>query len=302
MSTKVRKGLGQGLGALLPSSKISINKITSIDNNEMASSENTVKQISLSKIQAGKYQPRHQFDETNLTELAQSIKENGVIQPIILREIADGKYEIIAGERRFRATKIAGLSKIPAIVRDYTEQEALVVALIENIQRKDLNVIEEALGYKQLISEFGLKHDEISKITGKSRSAISNTLRLLNLPVEITDLLIVGDVDMGHARALLPLDKTTQLQVASQIVEKKLTTAAVEKIVANLLSKDKDESELNVELKTKDADIKYLEDKLANSLAMNVEIKHNMSKGKGKIVLSYASIDELDGFLAKLEK
>jgi ParB family chromosome partitioning protein len=284
------KGLGKGLDALLSASGAGITA-SKIDKNDKSVQ---VLEIKLDKIKPGKFQPRKVFDETELQELSDSIKSNGVIQPIVVREIKSGQYEIIAGERRFRASNLAGFKQIPAIIREFSDQEALAVSLIENIQRKDLNAIEESLGYKRLIDEFKLTHIELSKVTGRSRSHISNTLRLLNLHSEVQDMVIRGQLDMGHARALLPLGITVQLALANLAVDNDFTTAEVERRVAKILHQNTPHKK--TKSKIADPDIGKLETKIADKLGMMVSIKHGRT-GSGKVVLSYATLDELDKLL-----
>lgn len=296
--TKLR-GLGKGLDALLKSANV---QSTVTESGVTSSKKKTAKsdavagveEISLDKIKPGKYQPRRIFDEDALNELADSIKHNGVIQPILIREHGNHHYELIAGERRFRASKIAGLTHIPAIIRDLSDEEALAISLIENIQRKDLNVIEEARGYKRLIDEFKLIHEELAKVTGRSRSHITNILRLLNLHASVQDMVLAGQMDMGHARALLPLDKHLQLKLANDIIDLDLTTSEVEQRVAKLLhARVLHKSGQSVVTTKVDPDITRLENKIADRLGLMVSIKHGR-RGSGRIVLMYNSLDELD--------
>ena len=295
------KGLGKGLDALLAASNVNLtNKDTSSVSDKKHAEVNQLHQLSISRIQAGKYQPRRVFAEVELEELANSIRQNGVIQPVVVRQIAKERYELIAGERRWRASQLAGLQQIPAVIREFTDQEALAVSLIENIQRQDLNIVEEAEGYRRLIDEFGLTHEALAQVTGKSRSNVSNTLRLLNLCCEVLDLLLDRKLDMGHARALLPLSEEKQLVLAEEIMLKKLTTAEVENRVARILHAQKYGDEVPLKKDRKDPDVAQLEDTLADKLGMMVGIKHSRSGGHGKITISYSSLDELDGFLERL--
>lgn len=284
------KGLGRGLDALLSASNAVATFPTTTKDNKSVQ----VLDIKLDKIRPGKFQPRKAFDEAELQELSDSIKHNGLIQPIIVREIKNGHYEIIAGERRFRASHLAKLKHIPAIVREFSDQEALAVALIENIQRKDLNAIEESLGYKRLIDEFKLTHVELSKVTGRSRSHITNILRLLNLHAEVQEMVIRGQLDMGHARALLPLPETVQLALANMVIDDDLTTAEVERRVAKILHQNTPHKK--TKSSSVDPDIGKLEIKIADKLGMMVSIKHGRT-GSGKVVLSYSTLDELDNLL-----
>ena len=283
------RGLGKGLDALLSSS----NLIVSVDEKQVDLKGTGLQEILLTDIKPGKFQPRQIFDEKELHELANSIKHNGVIQPVVLRKNGND-YEIIAGERRYRASKLAGLAQIPAIVRDLDDIDALAISLIENIQRKDLNIIEESRGYRRLIDEFSLTHEELAKITGRSRSHISNILRLLNLHPDIQEMLMLEQLDMGHARALLPLALPSQLMLAKTIIADNLTTGDVERRVAQMLATNK----ISLEAKKKyiDPDITYLENKIANKLGMMVNIRHSR-QGKGKVTLIYNSLDELDNLL-----
>ncbi len=299
MTKFIKKGLGKGLDALL--SINNIDTVISESNLTNNAGSNGLEQLSLDTIQAGKYQPRKTFDEYELQELANSIKENGIIQPIIVRAIADNKYEIIAGERRFRASKIAGLTTVPVIIRNISDEEALAFALIENIQRKDLNIVEEAIGYKRLIDEFKLTHEMLAKITGKSRSSITNILRLLNLNEYVLDKLLANQIDMGHARALLSLPNEVQAKFVDQIIQDKLTTAEVEKNVAAYLHNQQfGVTQETGKIKRKDPDIARLEELIADKIGMGISIKHNRN-GFGKLTISYASVDELEGFLAKVQ-
>ncbi|TXI96932.1 MAG: ParB/RepB/Spo0J family partition protein [Neisseriales bacterium] len=292
-------GLGKGLDALLSASKINLDVNSAAKtSNDVTELVNQLSDISLNKIQPGKYQPRKVFDEVELQELADSIRHNGVIQPVVLRKIAPERYELIAGERRFRASQIAGLESIPAIIREFSDEEALAVSLIENIQRKDLNIVEEAQGYRRLIDEFGLTHEALAQVTGKSRSNISNTLRLLNLTTQVLDMLLERKLDMGHARALLPLSEENQLLLAEEIIAKKLTTAEVENKVAKILHELK-YGVGNIKVVRKDPDISRLEESIADKIGMVVGIKHNRG-GHGKITINYSSVDELEGFLERL--
>ncbi|MBP9741863.1 MAG: ParB/RepB/Spo0J family partition protein [Burkholderiales bacterium] len=283
------KGLGKGLDALLTASRMDV----AINSVEMGKLE--LKEIPLTKIIASKYQPRHNFNNTDLEELAASIKANGVIQPILIRAVGQNNFEIVAGERRYRATKMAGLVTIPAIVKTLSDSEALAIALIENIQRKDLNVIEEAKGYKRLIDEFRVTHEDLSQIASRSRSHITNILRLLKLHPDVQDMLIEGQMEMGHARALLSLSEELQLDLAITIIHDGLTTSEVERRVAKLLHQAENET-IPKNTVDKDPDIQSLETKIADKLGMMVAISHKRN-GRGKITLHYNSLDELDNLL-----
>lgn len=283
------KGLGKGLDALLSASNVTLGSVNSEPGMAVE-----LKQISLEKIKPGKYQPRRNFDSAELEELSLSIKANGVLQPVILRSIGQ-EFELIAGERRFRASKMAGLTTIPAIVKNFSDQEALAISLIENIQRKDLNVIEESKGYKRLIDEFKLSHEDLASVTSRSRSHITNILRLLKLHPDVQDMLIDGQMDMGHARALLPLSEHQQLDLAFAVVNDGLTTSEVERRVSKLLHNHSTDN-ISV-VKKSDPDIDRLETKIADKLGMMVKIKHGR-KGSGSIILNYKSLDELDRLIS----
>jgi ParB family chromosome partitioning protein len=279
------KGLGKGLDALLSASNVSLA--------ESPTGDVELKQIELDKIKPGKYQPRRHFDSTELEELSASIKTNGVIQPVIVRKVGNG-YELIAGERRYRASIMAGLKTIPTIVRDFSDKEALAISLIENIQRKDLNVIEESKGYKRLIDEFKLTHEDLAAVTSRSRSHITNILRLLKLHPDVQEMLIDRQMEMGHARALLPLNEQQQVDLAFTIINDGLTTLEVERRVAKILQ-EKDNVLQDEKVKL-DPDIVSLETKIADKLGMVVKIKHGRN-GAGRVTLSYNSLDELDNLL-----
>ncbi len=295
-----RKGLGRGLDALLSGAKSSeatqiIAAATSPDPGE----DGKLAGIPLEFIQRGKYQPRHDMHSEALEELAESIKAQGVMQPIVVRPIASApagvKYEIIAGERRWRAAQIAGLDKIPAVIREVTDEAAIAMALIENIQREDLNPIEEAVALKRLQDEFELTHQEVAAAVGKSRTTVTNLLRLITLSDEVKMLLEHGDLEMGHARALLTLDSSRQREVARQVTAKGLSVRQTEALVRRL---QKQLSDTTPETKA-DPDIKKLEEGLAEHIGVPVSVQHS-AKGKGELVLKYNNLDELDGILHHL--
>jgi ParB family chromosome partitioning protein len=282
---KRTKGLGRGLEALLGPSGDDVNK----DMGEQ------VMTLPLGKLQAGKYQPRSRMDESSLLELAESIKSQGIMQPILVRPIGSGKYEIIAGERRFRASKIAGLAEVPVLVRAVPDESALAMALIENIQREDLNPLEEALGVQRLIREFNLTHEDAARAIGRSRSATSNMLRLLNLAEPVQTMLLAGDVEMGHARALLALNAAEQIACANEVVNKRLSVRETEKLVNDWAS-DHD----RVATKPKQtADVRRLEEGLADWLVSAVQLKAN-ANGKGSVTIKFNNLDELDGVLERI--
>lgn len=284
------RGLGRGLEALLATSNV-LPTVVSNANDNQNEAKTELQEVSLDKVVIGNYQPRRVFNQEDLEELAKSIKHNGLIQPLVVRKVK-GQYELIAGERRLRASKIAGLKKVAVVIKKLSDKEALAIALVENIQRKDLNIVEEAEGYKRLIEEFKLTHEELAKITAKSRSHITNILRLLNLDQEILTILLNNHISMGHARALLPLPANLQLSIAKEILRDNLTTAQTEKRVANLI-RGSSEKKL---LKTVDMNLAKLENKLAKKIGMAVSIKPKQSGG-GKLVISYASEDHLNKLL-----
>ncbi|WP_372994829.1 ParB/RepB/Spo0J family partition protein [Lutispora sp.] len=274
-----KKALGKGLSALIP------------DNPEV-DDESSILQLKITDIEANENQPRRKFDEEALTSLAESIKEHGIVQPIVVRREGTG-YQIVAGERRWRAARIAGLKMVPVVVKDYSDSQVLEIALIENLQREDLNPVEEANAYKVLMEEHSLSQDEIGKRIGKSRSAITNSLRLLNLPSQIIEYLVSGKLTAGHARALLAFqDDNKKIEVANRIINENLNVRQVEK-----LAKEKQRIK---KPKTKSAEICDIEERLRNILGTKVTITH--SKKKGKIEIEYYGIDDLDKILNILEK
>ena len=293
MSTKKRH-LGRGLDALLGASDPG--EVTDTYTAEVAG-ESTLRDIPVDLIQRGKYQPRKDIDLESLQELADSITAQGVMQPIVVRPISDTKYEIIAGERRWRATQLAGLDAIPALVRDVTDEAAIAMALIENIQREDLNPIEEATSLQRLQQEFELTQQEVADAVGKSRSTVANLLRLMTLQDDVRRLVEHGDLEMGHARALLALEGADQSHAARTVVGKGLSVRQTESLVRNLLAK---KNCPEAPPKTIDPNIRALQDDLARRLGTKVQIQHT-AKGKGKLVLAYSSLDELDGILGHIK-
>lgn len=282
-----KRGLGKGLDALLGTHE-DLSKPSSAD---------SLQTLAIDLIQRGKYQPRQDFDSEALNELADSIRAQGVIQPIVVRPLAGKKsYEIIAGERRWRAAQIAGLHDIPVIIKDVSDQTAMCLALIENIQRQDLNSLEEARALERLISEFDMTHDETADAVGRSRSAVSNLLRLLELDSGVKKLLETRQIDMGHARALLTLAKDKQLEMAKKVVKQGLSVRATESLVQQL-SKDK---KSRSKQKVKDPNISSLENDLSERLGANVIINHQNS-GRGKLQITYNSLDELEGILKRIK-
>lgn len=284
MATK-KRGLGRGLDALLGGD--SRKTVTEPVSNGLA-------EIPVEWIQPGKYQPRRIIDDEALQELAASIRAQGVMQPIVLRSVGENRYEIIAGERRWRATQLAGLDKIPCVIKEVNDEAAVAMSLIENIQREDLNPMEEALALQRLIEEFDLTHQQVAEAVGKSRAAVSNFLRLINLAPEVTQMLVRGDIEMGHARALLSLTNDQQGKLAREIASSGLNVRQAEALVRKLTSGEKPLSQA----KKVDSDTKQLENRLSSNLGQPVEIKHTI-KGRGKLVIKYNSLDELDGVLSR---
>jgi ParB family chromosome partitioning protein len=275
-----KRGLGKGLGALIRENEQEIGS--------------GVTELKITELESNKKQPRRYFDDQALQELADSIKEHGIVQPIIVRKLEDS-YQIVAGERRWRAARLAGLKAVPVIIKEYTNAQVMEIALIENLQRQDLNSIEEAVAYKSLIEEHDMTQEKIAERIGKSRSAIANTMRLLNLSETIRKMIVEGKITAGHARPLLAIeDKKRQMEIAQKIVEQQLNVRDVEKLAAQ-----KDQQEPKREVK-KDVEIIELEERLKKALATKVNIIHQ--KSKGKIEIEYYSNDDLDRILELLEK
>ncbi|MEO4047911.1 ParB/RepB/Spo0J family partition protein [Pseudomonas sp. CAU 1711] len=289
MATK-KRGLGRGLDALLGGSTAA-----TLEEEAVKADSRELQHLPLELIQRGKYQPRRDMDPGALEELANSIKAQGVMQPIVVRPIGGGRFEIIAGERRWRASQQAGLDRIPAMVREVPDEAAIAMALIENIQREDLNPIEEAVALQRLQQEFELTQQQVADAVGKSRVTITNLLRLIALPEEIKTLLAHGDLEMGHARALLGLPLERQVEGARHVVARGLTVRQTEALVRQWLNA----KEKPVEKAKVDPDINRLEQRLAEKLGAPVQIKHG-AKGKGQLVIRYASLDELQGVLAHI--
>lgn len=282
-------GLGRGLDALLGG------KDDNGESGSAAESQDELRSLAVTSISAGKYQPRRRFDEDLLQELADSIKSQGVIEPIIVRSIAGGRFELVAGERRWRASQLAGLSEIPALVRDIDDRAAIAIALIENIQREDLSPLEEAQSLARLIAEFKVTHQQAADAVGRSRAAVSNLLRLLDLPDEIRELLDHGRLEMGHARALLTLPEARAIALARKAADDEWTVRELEEAVRNATELPKGKPAKP----KRDADIVSLESKLAEKLGARVAINHGRG-GRGKLVISYHSLDELDGIIGKI--
>lgn len=291
MSSK-KRGLGRGLDALLATSNQHVKQESDLEQLEKSGE---LQKLPIEFLQPGKYQPRKDMSPEALEDLASSIRSQGIIQPIVVRKVAEQKYEIIAGERRWRASQMAQLAEIPCLVKDVPDEAAVAIALIENIQREDLNAMEEAQALQRLLNEFELTHQEVADAVGKSRASVTNLLRLNNLNDDVKLLLEYGDIEMGHARALLSLEGEQQVDAARTVVGKGMTVRDAEKLVRKLL-----EPEPVKAPKQADPDIKRLENFLAENLGAAVSINHNR-KGKGKLVISYTSLDELDGILVRLK-
>ncbi len=282
-----KPGLGRGLDILLSSAR----------NNAESADDSVLKKLPIERIRPGQYQPRTRMDADALQELADSIKAQGLVQPIVVRKVAAGEYELIAGERRWRAAQLAGLLEIPTVIREIPDQAAAAMSLIENIQREDLNALEEAGALRRLIEEFGLTHQQTAESVGRSRASVSNLLRLLDLEAETKALLDAGQLEMGHARALLALQGKQQVEAAKQVAQKQLSVRDTERLVKQLLA----HADAKVLPVFKPApDVVRLEQRLADTLGAKVAIRYNRS-GKGKLVIEYNSLDELDGILGHIQ-
>ena len=302
MVTKKPKGLGMGLEALLGP------RVKDAGEPAPAAAEGSPSVLRLEQLQPGKYQPRTRMDESSLYELAESIKAQGVMQPVLVRLLGaqgeqggSAQYEIIAGERRVRAARLAGLAEVPVLVKQVPDEAAAAMALIENIQREDLNPLEEAQGIARLVHEFNLTHEQAAQAVGRSRSAASNLLRLLNLAEPVQHMLMAGDIDMGHARALLPLEGAQQIMVAGEIASRKLSVRDAEKLVAKSgASRQKPLLRVKAE---KPRDLRRIEEELSDALTAPVEIrvKKRTSRGEqGEVAIAFGSLDELNGLLDRL--
>ena len=313
MVTKKPKGLGRGLEALLGPKVSETPGPDNVSSNGPGPSSLTSPGLSASlrllDMVAGQYQPRTRMDEGALYELAESIKAQGIMQPILVRRLSsgpnDGKYEIIAGERRFRAAKLAGLDSVPVLVRDVPDEAAAAMSLIENIQREDLNPLEEAQGLSRLVKEFGLTHELAAQAVGRSRSAASNLLRLLNLADPVQTMLMAGDIDMGHARALLSLDRATQITAGNQIAAKKLSVRESESLVKKLSAEFSLKPQRQA--KEKSRDTRQVEEELADLLMAEVEVRikkqvkrNGRREDMGELAIQFASMDELNGLIERL--
>ena len=278
------KGLGRGLDALLGDSAT----------HQHAETQDSPRELDVAQLRPGKYQPRSHMDQNSLAALAASIKSQGIMQPILVRKLEKNGFEIIAGERRWRAAQIAGLKQVPVLIREVADEAALAMALIENIQREDLNPIEEAFGIQRLINEFAMTHEAAAEAVGRSRSAVSNLLRLLNLPKTVQDMVLQGTLDMGHARALLPLAPAKQLEAAHEIAQKGLSVRETEKLVAKLLA-----PVIAQPKKSADRDTVRLQEELAEKIGAKVTIKHG-KKGAGQLSIDYADLAQLDAIIQRI--
>jgi len=278
------KGLGRGLDALLAN-----------DVDEANSQSGSLGTLAVDKLQPGKYQPRTHMDQASLESLADSIRAQGVMQPITVRLVSNGQYEIIAGERRWRASRIAGLKEVPVIIKEIADEVALAMALIENIQRENLNPIEEANGIQRLINEFDMTHETAAQAVGRSRSAVTNLLRLQNLHAVVQEMLAEAKIDMGHARALLTLDGAEQIAAAQQIIQNQLSVRGAEQLVKRLSSS----LAAPTKVPTKDRDVLRLQETLAQSLGATVTIESSKN-GAGTLKIRYVSLDQLDEIISKI--
>ena len=298
MSTKKRGlGTGRGLDALLGAVRQAKDEVANAETTATQQAKDSFLQLPLEQLQRGRYQPRRDMNPVALQELADSIKAQGVMQPIVVRAFGDaGRFEIVAGERRWRAAQMAGLDTIPALVRDISDDTAMAMALIENIQREDLNPMEQATAMHRFVEEFELTHQQIAEAVGKARATVSNLLRLMALPREVKTLLEHGDLEMGHARALLALPEQQQTEAARLIVAKGFSVRQTESLVRSLLAAKENPSDT----KRVDPNVADLQQNLIDKLGAAVQINYN-KKGKGKLIISYNSFEELDGILAHIQ-
>ncbi len=292
-----KRGLGRGLDALLGATSAAVVEKTAGNDQQVDGESSNLRELPIEFLQRGKYQPRRDMSTEALEELSNSIKSQGVMQPIVVRPIADKKYEIIAGERRWRASQMAELDKIPVIIKDVPDEAAIAMALIENIQREDLNPIEEAMALHRLQQEFELTQQEVADAVGKSRSTVTNLLRLMSLKEDVRRMLEHGDLEMGHARAILGLSQELQSAAAKSVVGKGLSVRQTESLVRKL---QEDSSKKPTEKIESSADIRQLQDSLSEKIGAPAIIQHS-AKGKGKLVLKYNSLDELDGILSHIK-
>jgi len=293
MSPAKRRGLGRGLDALLTSTPNKETSDTAAQTKQTSTEDNELQYLPIEQLQQGKYQPRKDMSAEALEDLSNSIRSQGIIQPIVVRNISENNYEIIAGERRWRAAQLAEIELVPCLIKNVADEAAIAIALIENIQREDLNAMEEAIALERLLTEFELTHQEVANAVGKSRTAVSNLLRLNNLNDDVKTLLEHGDIEMGHARALLALEDDVQSNTARIVVAKDLTVRETEGLIKKIQTPEK-----VTEDKVKDPDTMNLEQNLSEKFGSQVTIAHN-KKGKGKLVISYTNLEELDGIVAR---
>ncbi len=311
-----KRGLGKGISALM-SGGASVEEIirpgripgsqSGADNNSQAPVDNAsriidseYKKLPIEFLQPGAYQPRRSIAPEALEDLSNSIRAQGVMQPLVVRPVGESKYEIIAGERRWRASQLAGLEQVPCVIRQVSDEAALALAIIENIQREDLSAMEQAIGLQRLKTEFDLTHQQIADAVGRSRASITNLLRLLHLHESVKQMLDVGDLEIGHAKCLLPLEPEVQVQLAKQIIEEAMSVRTTEVFVKKFMeNRDKPVSEKE-DKKTVNPDIRMLQDSLAQKVGASVKI-HHASSGKGRLVIKYTSIDELEGILSHIK-
>ena len=298
MSTKKRGlGTGRGLDALLGAVRQVREEVAAVESDTISPAIlNSLQHLPLVQLQRGRYQPRRDMNPTALQELAESIKAQGIMQPIVVRVLGDDRYEIIAGERRWRAAQMAGLNTIPAIIREINDDTAIAMALIENIQREDLNPMEQATAMHSFVEQFAFTHQQIAEAVGKARATVTNLLRLMSLPREVKTLLEHGDLEMGHARALLSLPEPQQIDSARLIVAKGLSVRQAEALVRSLLAAN----DKPVDDKKVDPNVAQLQQRLADTLGAAVQIDYN-KKGQGRLVIRYNSFEELDGILAHIQ-
>lgn len=291
-----KRGLGKSLDALLAYTGSAAHDIVEAEAPAAsAAARDAINKLNVTQIQRGKYQPRREMDPQALEDLANSIRSQGIIQPIVVRPVASDKYEIIAGERRWRAAQLAGLTEVPVVVRDIPDEAAIAIALIENIQRENLNPIEEAIALNRLIDEFEMTHQQVAQAVGKSRATVSNLLRLLVLPDEVKQMLERGQIEMGHARTLITLPQATQMEVAQLIVSRGLSVRETENLVRRMQAHEPERAPKQVS-----PDILHLQENLARQLKLRVAIQCN-AKGKGKLVIHYKNLRELDHLLAQIQ-
>ena len=292
-----KRGLGRGLDTLLGDIPDAVATRDTGPASTAADADGSFRRLPVDVIRRGKHQPRRVVEESALEELAHSVRTRGIVQPIVVRPAGSGSFEIVAGERRWRAALMAGLDEVPAVVRECSDREAAAVALIENIQREDLNPIEEAEGYRTLADEFGLTHQELADAVGRSRSSVSNALRLLDLNDDVRVLVERGELDMGHARALLALSGAAQSEAAAVVVKRGLSARETERLVR---SKVERESPQAWDPATRDPDVVRLETELGERLGAKVRIDHKAKKGAGSVTIHYSSLDALDGILERI--